>query len=117
MDQKYVPKNDNEVVLSKKIQTFMYAAMEDYLNKDKGKLLISLYEAIKHNVQRIYYPELKKHVWSSTAALLSDDTRLQYITTARGPGNLCRTLCELGLHWKLVISLMSSPLHTRSLRL
>jgi hypothetical protein len=51
----------------------MYAVMEE-------KLLISKFEE-KRDAQRVYR-KWKKHALGSTAAQLSGDTLLQYITTA-----------------------------------
>jgi hypothetical protein len=52
-----------------------------------------------HNAQSIYR-ELKKPALSSTAAQLSGDMLLQYITTTRYPGNRRGTSYEYLLHWK-----------------
>jgi hypothetical protein len=46
------------------------------------------------------YKELKKHAKSSTAAQLSGDTLLKYITSARFPGNWRGTSSAFVLHWK-----------------
>jgi hypothetical protein len=43
---------------------------------------------------------LKKHAKSSTAAQLSGDSLLQYITTARFPGSWRGTSYAFVLHWK-----------------
>jgi hypothetical protein len=59
---------------------------------------VSQFEATR-DAQSIYR-ELKKHALSSTAAQLSGDTLLQYITTARFPGNWRGTAYALVLHWK-----------------
>jgi HEPN domain-containing protein len=80
------------------MQIFMYAVFEVHLKTSKGKLLVSQYEET-HDAQRIYR-ELKKHALSSTAAQLSGDTLLQYITTTRYPGNWRGTSYEFVLHWK-----------------
>jgi hypothetical protein len=63
----------------------MYAVFEDKLKTDKGKMLVSNYKTTR-DAQRIY-KELSKHATSSTAAQLSGDTLLKYITSARYPGN------------------------------
>jgi len=68
------------------------------LKTDKGKLLVSQYEATR-NAQNIYC-DLKKHALSSTAAQLSGDTLLQYITTTRYPGTWRGTSYAFVLHWK-----------------
>jgi hypothetical protein len=67
------------------MQIFMYAVFEEHLKTSKGKSLVSQNEET-HDVQSIYR-ELKKHAPSSTAAQLSGDTLLQYITTTRYPGD------------------------------
>jgi hypothetical protein len=58
---------------------------------------VSQYEET-HEVQSVY-GELK-HALSSTAAQLSGDTLLQYITIIHYPGNWRDTSYEFGLHWK-----------------
>jgi hypothetical protein len=62
----------------------MYAVLEEHLKTSKGKSLVREYEDTCY-AQSIYR-ELKKNALGSTAAQLSGDT-LQYITTARYPGN------------------------------
>jgi hypothetical protein len=98
LDEKYIPKTDAEKALFKEMQTFMYAVLEDHLKTDKGKSLASHYELLR-DAQSIYR-ELKKHALISTAAQLSGDTLLQYITTARFPGSWRGTLYGFVLHWK-----------------
>jgi hypothetical protein len=85
LDESYAPTSDVDIAVFKKMQTFMYAVLEDHLKTDKGKSLVSLFESTR-DAQSIYR-ELKKHALSSTAAQLLGDTLLQYITTARFPGN------------------------------
>ena len=98
LDEGYVPKNDMDKAIFKEIQTFMYAVLEDHLKTDKGKSLVSQYEE-HHDAQSIYR-ELKKHALCSTAAQLSGDTLLQYITTTRYPGTWRGTSYAFVLHWK-----------------
>jgi hypothetical protein len=98
LNEKYVPKNDDEEVLFKEMQIFMYTVFEEHLITSKGKSLVSHYEET-HDSQSIYR-ELKKHALSSTAAQLSGDTLLQYITTTRYPGNGRGASYEFVLHWK-----------------
>ena len=98
LDEGYVPKNASEAAVFKEMQTFMYAVLEDHLKTDKGKSLVSHYETTR-DAQSIYR-ELKKHALSSTAAQLSGDTLLQYITTARFPGSWRGTSYGFVLHWK-----------------
>jgi len=94
----YAPRNDADAALFREMQTFMYAVMEEHLKSDKGKSLVSQYEATR-DAQSIYR-ELKKHALSSTSAQLSGDTLLQYITTARYPGSWRGTAYGFVLHWK-----------------
>ena len=76
----------------------MYAVFEEHLKTDTGKSLVSRYE-LTHDAQSIY-KELKKHAKSSTAAQLSGDTLLKYITSARYPVNWFGTSYAFVLHWK-----------------
>ena len=80
------------------IQTFMFAVMEEKLKLGKGKSLISKYEETR-NAQSVYL-ELKKHALASTAAQLSGDTLMQYITTARYPGTWRGNLFNFVLNFK-----------------
>jgi hypothetical protein len=98
LNEKYVPKNDDENVVFKEMKIFVYAVFEEDLKTSKGKSLVSQYEE-KHDAQSIYR-DLKKHALGSNAAQLSGDTLLQYITTTRYPGNGCGTSYEFVLHWK-----------------
>jgi hypothetical protein len=98
LDEHYMPTTPTEKVLFKELQMFMYAILEDHLKTDKGKSLISQYEHTR-DVQSVYR-ELKKHARNSTAAQISGDTLLQYITTARFPGNWHGTSYGFVLHWK-----------------
>jgi hypothetical protein len=66
------------------MQTFMYAVLQTHLQTDKGKSLVSQFEATR-DAQSIY-EELVKHALNSTAAQLSGDTLLQYIARTRYPG-------------------------------
>jgi hypothetical protein len=72
--------------------------MEDHLKTDKGKSLVSQYEKTR-DAQQIYR-DLKKHALASTAAQLSGDTLLQYITTSRFPGSWRGPSYGFVLHWK-----------------
>ena len=98
LDEEYVPRTETEIAVFKEQQTFMYAVLEEHLKTDKGKSLVSQFEATR-DAQSIY-KELKKHALSSTAAQLSGDTLLQYITTTRFPGNWRGTAYGFALHWK-----------------
>lgn len=98
LDETYVPSDAAETAVFKEMQIFMYAILEEKLKTDKGKSLISQYEAA-HDAQSVYR-ELKKHALGSTAAQLSGDTLLQYITTTRYPGNWRGTSYAFVLHWK-----------------
>ena len=98
LDEDYVPRTTTELTLFKEMQVFMYAVFEEHLKTDTGKSLVSKYEATR-DAQGIYR-ELVKHAKSSTAAQLSGDTLLKYITTARYPGNWKGTSYAFVLHWK-----------------
>jgi Reverse transcriptase (RNA-dependent DNA polymerase) len=98
LDETYLPKTDVDIAVFAEMQTFMYAVLQDHLKTDKGKSLVSQYEETR-DAQSIYR-ELKKHALSSTAAQLSGDTLLQYITTTRFPGNWRGTSYGFVLHWK-----------------
>ena len=98
LDETYVPKNDLEQAVFKEMQIFMYAVLEDHLKTDKGKSLVSHYETTR-DAQSIYR-DLLKHALNSTAAQLSGDTMLQYITTTRYPGSWRGTSYGFVLHWK-----------------
>jgi hypothetical protein len=74
------------------------AVFEEKLKTDKGKSLVSAYESTR-DAQAIY-KELTKHAKSSTAAQLSGDNLLKYITSARCPGNWRGTSYSFVLHWK-----------------
>jgi actin-related protein len=51
-NEKYIPKNDDEKVVFKEMQIFMYAVFEDHLKTSKVKLLLSQCEET-HDVQSI----------------------------------------------------------------
>jgi hypothetical protein len=97
-NEKYVPKNDDEKVVFKEMQIFMYGVFEEHLKTIKGKSLVSQDDET-HDAQSIYR-ELKNHALSSTAARFSGDTLLQYTTTTRYPVNWRGTSYEFDLHWK-----------------
>jgi hypothetical protein len=46
LDEVYVPRSETEVYVFKEQQTFMYAVLEEHLKTDKGKSLVSQFEAI-----------------------------------------------------------------------
>lgn len=98
LDESYKPTSSTEKALFDEMQTFMYAVLEDHLKTDMGKSLISQYE-LTRDAQSVYR-ELKQHARNSTAAQISGDTLLQYITTARFPGNWRGTSYAFVLHWK-----------------
>ena len=60
--------------------------------------MVSQFEQ-EHDAQCIYR-ELKKHALASTAAQLSGDTLLQYITASRYPGDWRGTSFAFVLHWR-----------------
>jgi hypothetical protein len=94
----YVPRNQSEVQVFLEMQAFMYSVFEVHLKTDKGKSLVSQYEET-YDAQSIYR-ELAKHALSSTAAQLSGDTLLQYITSTRYPGTWRGSSYGFVLHWK-----------------
>ena len=98
LDSDYVPKTPEEIAVFAEMQTFMYAVFEEHLKTDTGKSLVSRYEGLR-DAQSVY-KELLKHAKSSTAAQLSGDTLLKYITSARYPGNWRGTSHGFVLHWK-----------------
>ena len=98
LDESYVPKTPIEISLFQEMQTFMYAVFEEHLKTDTGKSLVCRYE-LTHDAQAIY-KELKKHAKSSTAAQISGDTLLKYMTSARCPGNRRGTSYAFILHWR-----------------
>jgi hypothetical protein len=98
LDENYIPTTANDIAIFREIQTFMYAVLEEHLKTDKGKSLVSQFESDR-DAQSIYR-ELKNHSKSSTAVQLSGDSLLQYITTARFPGNWRGTSYAFVLHWK-----------------
>ena len=100
LDEHYIPDptNPTELALFTKMQVFMYAVLEEHLKTDTGKSLVSQYEETR-DAQSIYR-ELKRHAKSSTAAQLSGDTLLKYITSARYPGTWRGTSYAFVLHWK-----------------
>ena len=98
LDEDYVPLTEVEKMVFREMNTFMYAVLESHLKTDKGKSLVSQYEATR-DAQKIYR-DLKKHALGSTAAQLSGDTLLQYITTSRFPGNWRGSSYGFVLHWK-----------------
>ena len=98
MNKHYVPRTANEREVFQEIQTFMFAVMEEKLKSEKGKSLISEFEDTR-DAQSVYR-ELKKHALASTAAQLSGDTLMQYITTARYPGTWRGNSFNFVLHFK-----------------
>jgi hypothetical protein len=80
LDENYIPPDDITRDAFKEMQISMYAFLEEHLQTDKGKSLVSQYEE-DHNAKKIYC-DLKKHALGSTASQLSGDTLLKYITTA-----------------------------------
>jgi hypothetical protein len=97
LDGDYVPLNPTEVGLYREMQIFMYTAFEEKLWKDKGNSLVIAYES-KRDTQSIY-KELTKHSKSSTAAQLSGDTLLKYVTSVQYPVNWHGKSYAFVLHW------------------
>jgi hypothetical protein len=67
------------------MQFFMYAVFEENLKSDKVKLLVKDYKTTR-DAQAIC-AALKCHAKQSTAAHISGDALLKYITSARFAGN------------------------------
>jgi hypothetical protein len=53
LDEAYVPKSDEEKAVCQEMQIFMYAVMEEHLKTDKGRSIVSKYEA-DNDAQSIY---------------------------------------------------------------
>jgi hypothetical protein len=98
LDEHYIPPDEITKAAFKEMQIFMYAVMEEHLQMDKGKSLVSQYEE-DHDAQKIYC-DLKKHALGSTAAQLSGDTLLKYFTTACYPDNWRGTPFAFVLVWQ-----------------
>jgi hypothetical protein len=80
----YSPANAIYIAPFKKLQTLMCTVLQEHHKTDKGKSLVSQFEA--NLDKQINYQELVKHALSSTAAQSSGDTLLQYITASLYPG-------------------------------
>jgi hypothetical protein len=102
LDEEYIPKTPTEQGVFTEMQIFMYAVFEEKLKTDKGKSLVSKFESTR-NAQSLY-TELLRHAKSSTAAQLSGDTLLTYITGARFPGNWRGKSHAFVLHWREQVS-------------
>jgi hypothetical protein len=87
-----------EVGLFREMQIFMYAVFEKKVKTDKGMSLVSAYNSTRD--AQAFYLVLTKHTKSATAAQLSGDTLLKYITSARYPGSWRGTSYAFVLHWK-----------------
>ena len=96
LDASYKPQTTEETAVFTEMQTFMYAVFEDHLKTDTGKSLVSTFENTR-DAQSIY-TELVKHAKSSTAAQISGDSLLIYITSARFPGDWRGTSHGFVLH-------------------
>jgi hypothetical protein len=71
--------------------------MVEHLNTDKGRSLVRQFESTS-DAQSIYR-ELKRHVLSSTAAMLSGDSLMQYLVSAI-PRKMEGHFFGFVLHWK-----------------
>jgi hypothetical protein len=54
LNDTYIPKTNAYIAVCNEMQTFRYAFLQHHLKTDKGKLLVSQYEAT-HDAQSIYY--------------------------------------------------------------
>jgi hypothetical protein len=95
--RKMFPKLANEIHVFREMQTFMYAVFEELPKSKKESCLLG---SMKEQDAQIIYRELKKRAKSSTAAQISGDSLLKYITSARYPGNWRGTSYAIVLHWK-----------------
>jgi hypothetical protein len=75
LDANYSPANAIDVALFKEMKIFMYTVLQGHLKTDKGKSLVSHFDATCEG--QSIYQELMKHALRSTAAQLSGDTLLQ----------------------------------------
>jgi hypothetical protein len=98
LDESYVPSNKVEKAVFTEIQAFMYAVLQEHLKTNKRHSLVSQYE--KTRDAHRFFRDLVKHALSSTAAQLSGDIMLQYITTTRYPGTTRGTSHCFVSHWK-----------------
>jgi hypothetical protein len=98
LDENYKPKSAAERDLFDEMQYFMFSVLQEKLKSEKGRSLVNDYENTR-DAQSVY-AALKKHAKESTAAHLSGDQLLQYITSARYPGNWRGTSYAFVLHWK-----------------
>jgi hypothetical protein len=80
----------------------MYSVFEEKLKSDEGKSLVQDYKDSRD--AQALYTALKRHAKQSTAAHISGDTLLKYITSARFPGNWRGTAYLFVLHWKEQVS-------------
>jgi hypothetical protein len=102
LDENYVPRTHADKELFQEMQFFMYAVFELKLKSDKGKSLFNDYESTR-DAQKIF-AALKRHAMQLTAAHISGDALLKYITSARFPGNWRVTSYAFVLHWKEQVS-------------
>jgi hypothetical protein len=102
LDKNYKPKTETEKEVIQEMQFFMCAVFEEKLKSNKGKSLVQDYEDT-HDDQALY-TALKRHARQSTAAYISGDTLLKYITSTRFPGNRRGTAFSFVLHWKEQVS-------------
>jgi hypothetical protein len=64
LDEHYILPDDITRAAFKDMQIFLYAVLEEHLQTDKGKSLVSQYKE-DHDAQSIYQ-DLKKHALEST---------------------------------------------------
>jgi hypothetical protein len=83
LDENYQPKTKSEKEVFQEMQFFMYVVIEEKLKLDKGKSLVNDHENTR-DAQTIY-AALKCHGMQSTAAHISGDALLKYVTSAHFP--------------------------------
>jgi hypothetical protein len=97
LDANYILADAVDVAITE-MQTFMYAVFQEQLKNNKGRLLVSQFEATCDAPS--FCQEFVKFALRSAAAHFSVDKLLQYITTTLYPGTWRGTSHAFGLHWK-----------------
>jgi hypothetical protein len=85
LGETFVPISKINIDVFDEMQAFMYDILNDHLNTNKGKLLVSLFRSTL-DAQGIYC-ELKKHALTLIKAQLLGDTLLEDIRKTRLPEN------------------------------
>jgi hypothetical protein len=85
-----------------KTETEKDSVVEENLKSNKGKSLVQDYKDTCD--ASALYTALKRHAKQSTAAHISSDTLLKYITSASFPSNWRGKAYSFVLHWKEKVS-------------